>query len=102
MSRFSSPLTSLEVHPPVSRNDEVSTSKKPSSRTVKNHPESNIIDSLDKGFHLRKESTLIVNHVTCHCYLAQYEPKRVEEALEDENWVDSMHEELNQFVRNDI
>ena len=102
LSRSLSPLNPLEVHPPISRNDEVSTSKKPSSRTVKNHPESNIIDSLDKGFHLRKRSTLIVNHVSCHCYLAQYEPKRVEEALQDENWVDSMHEELNQFVRNDI
>ena len=31
MSRTSSPLTPLEVHPPISRNDEVSTSKKPSS-----------------------------------------------------------------------
>ena len=70
MSRFSSPLTSLEVHPPVSRNDEVSTLKKPSSRVVKNHPESNIIGSLDEGFHLKKGSTLIVNQVTYHCYLA--------------------------------
>ena len=70
MSRFSSPLTSLEVHPPVSRNDEVSTLKKPSSRVVKNHPESNNIGSLDEGFHLKKGSTLIVNHVTYHCYLA--------------------------------
>ena len=31
MSRMASPLTPLEVHPPISRNDEVSTSKKPSS-----------------------------------------------------------------------
>ena len=31
MSRTSSPLTPPEVHPPISRNDEVSTSKKPSS-----------------------------------------------------------------------
>ena len=99
-SRSSSPLTTPEVHPPISRNDEVSTSKKPSSRVVKNHPESNIIGSLDEGLHLRKGSTLITNHVTYHCYLAQFEPKRVEEALQDENWVDSMHEELNQFGRN--
>ena len=26
----------------------------------------------------------------------------MEEALQDENWVESMHEELNQFVRNDV
>ena len=31
MSRMASPLTPLKVHPPISRNDEVSTSKKPSS-----------------------------------------------------------------------
>ena len=31
MSRTASPLTPLEVHLPISRNDEVSTSKKPSS-----------------------------------------------------------------------
>ena len=28
--------------------------------------------------------------------------KGVEEALQDENWVESMHEELNQFMRNDV
>ena len=42
MSRTSSPLTPPEVHPPISRSDEVSTSKKSSSRVIKNHPESNI------------------------------------------------------------
>ena len=102
LSRSASPLIPLEVHPPISRNDEVSTLKKPSSRVVKNHSESNIIGSLDEGLHLRKGSILIANHVTYHCYLAQFKPKMVEEALQDENWVDSMHEELNQFVRNDI
>ena len=100
--RSSSPLTPLKVHPLISRNDEVSTSKKPSLRVVKNHPESNIIGSLDEGLRLRKGSTIIANHVTNHCYLAQFEPKKVEETLQDENWVDSMHEELNQFVRNDV
>ena len=102
MSRTSSPLTPPEIHPPISRNDEVSTSKKPSSRVIKNHLDSNIIGSLDEGLHLRKGNILLVNHVTYHCYLAQFEPKRVEEALQDENWVESIHEELNQFVRNDV
>ena len=54
MSRTSSPLTPLEVHSPISRNDEVSTSKKPLSRVIKNHPGSNIIGSLDEGLCLRK------------------------------------------------
>ena len=102
MSRTSSPLTPLEVNPPISRNDEVSTSKKPSSRVIKNHSDSNIIRSLDEGLCLRKGNILLANYVTYHCYLAQLEPKRVEKALQDENWVESMHEELNQFVRNDV
>ena len=54
MSRTSSPLTPPEVHPPISRNYEISTSKKPSSRVIKNHPDSNIIGSLDEGLRLRK------------------------------------------------
>ena len=85
MSRTSSSLTPPEVHPPISRNDEVSTSKKPSSRVIKNHLDSNIIGSLDEGLHLRKGNILLANHVAYHYYLAQFEPKRVEEALQDEN-----------------
>ena len=80
-SRTSSPFTPPEVHPPISRNDEVSTSKRPSSRVIKNHPDSNIIGSLDEGLRLKKGNILLANHVTYHCYLAQLEPKRIEEAL---------------------
>ena len=69
---------------------------------VKNHPEINIIGSLDEGLRLRRGTKLLANHVTYHCYLAQFEPKKAKEALQDENWVESMHEELNQFVRNDV
>ena len=70
MSRSSSTLTPPEVHPSISRNDEVSTSKKPSSRVVKNHPKSNIIGSLDEGLHLRKGSILIAINVIYHFSLA--------------------------------
>ena len=68
-SRTSSPLTPPKVHHPISRNDEVSTSKKPSSKVIKNHPNNNIIGSLDEGLHLRKGNILLANHVTYHCYL---------------------------------
>ena len=102
MSRTPSPLTPPKVHPSISRNDEVSTSKKPSLRVVKNHLDSNIIGSLDEGVYLRKGNILLASHVTYHCYLAQFESKKVEEALQDENWVELMHEELNQFVKNDV
>ena len=35
-------------------------------------------------------------------FVSQVEPKSIEEALSDEKWVDAMHEELNQFARNDV
>ena len=80
-----SPLTPLEVQPLISRDREPSTSKKPSSRVTLNHPTSKIIGDLDEGLRLRKGSGYSVNHVTYNCYLAQFEPKKVEEALKDEN-----------------
>ena len=89
--RSSSPLTPLEVQPPISHDEEPSTSKRPSSRVILNHPPSNIIGDVNEGLRLRKGPGYSVNHVTYNCYLAQFEPKKVEEALKDENWVESMH-----------
>ena len=87
----SSPLTPPEVQPLISHDGEPSTSKKPSSRVTLNHLASNIIGDLDEGLRLRRGPSYSVNHVTYNCYLAQFEPKKVEEALRDENWVESMH-----------
>ena len=35
-------------------------------------------------------------------YLSQFEPKKVDEALQDADWVNSMYEELHQFVQNNV
>jgi len=35
-------------------------------------------------------------------FISQVEPKSVDETLKEENWTAVMHEELNQFVRNDV
>ena len=98
----SSPLTPPEVQPPIYRDDEASTSKRPSLRVSLNHLKSNIIGDFYEGMCLRRGTSYSVNHVIYHCYLAQFEPKKVEEALQDKNWVDSMYQELHQFVRNDV
>ena len=97
-----SPLTPPEVQPLISRDEEPSTSKRPSSRVILNHPSSNIIGDVNEGLHLRKGPKYSANHVTYNYYLTQFEPKKVEEALRDENWIESMHQELHQFVRNDV
>ena len=44
----------------------------------------------------------IANFVSYSCYLSQVEPTKVEEALQDESWVEAMHDELLQFQRNDV
>ena len=36
------------------------------------------------------------------CYLSQVEPTKVEEALQDESWVEAMHDEPLQVQRNDF
>jgi hypothetical protein len=35
-------------------------------------------------------------------YISMMEPKKVFEALEDPDWLDAMHEELNKFKRNNV
>jgi len=35
-------------------------------------------------------------------FVSQTEPKVVVDALEDNNWIIFMHEELNQFARNEV
>ena len=43
-----------------------------------------------------------MNVITHLCYLSQFELKKVDEARQDADWVNSMHEELHQFVWNDV
>ena len=39
----------------------------------------------------------VANFVSYSCYLSQVESTKVEEALQDESWVEAMHDELLQF-----
>ena len=86
---------------PSSEQKDTSTSlvKGPSSRVKLNHLTTNILGSLNDNMRLRSKALNVIIH---SCYLSQFEPKKVDEALQDANWVNSMHEELHQFVRNDV
>ncbi|KAK4857146.1 hypothetical protein QYF36_025054 [Acer negundo] len=44
----------------------------------------------------------MANLISYTCYTSQIEPKKVDEALNDEFWVLAMQEELNQFERNEV
>ena len=69
--------------------------KGPSSRVRLNHPTTNILGSLNDNMRLRSKTLSVITH---SCYLSQFDPKKVDEALQDVDWVNSMHEELHQFV----
>ena len=53
---------------------------------------------------LRKRTVdkCVANFMSYSCYLSQVEPTRVKKALQDESWVEAMHDKLLQFQRNDV
>jgi hypothetical protein len=71
-----------------------------------NHPPQQLLRIVDEGRRLRNRviqpTNEVDNQVSYNCYLAQTDPKKVDEALQDEGWVFAMHEELHQFTRNDV
>ena len=73
--------------------------KGPSSRVKLNLLATNILGSLNDNIRLRSKALNVITH---SCYLSQFESKKVDEALQDVDWVNSMHEELHQFIWNDV
>jgi hypothetical protein len=70
------------------------------------HPPQQLLGTINEGRRLRSRviqpNSEVANQVSYSCYLAQTEPKKVDEALQDEGWVSAMHDELHQFTRNDV
>jgi len=59
----------------------------------------NIIGKIKEGVSTRSSISNFCRHTA---FVSQVEPKSIKEALKDEKWVEAMHEELNQFARNDV
>jgi hypothetical protein len=70
------------------------------------HPPQQLLGTVDERRRPRNRviqpTSQEANQVSYSCYLAQTEPKKVDEALQDESWVSAMHDELHQFTRNDV
>jgi hypothetical protein len=75
------------------------TTSNPSSRiTQKNHPASQIIGEKYKGVQTRRR--IIKKTKKSHiAFISMVEPKNFNEANEDENWLKSMNEELDQIEK---
>jgi hypothetical protein len=63
------------------------------------HPTDNILGSLRKGVLTRSHLAKFCQYFS---FVSSIEPAKVEKALEDEDWMMAMQEELNNFERNQV
>jgi len=63
------------------------------------HPLDQILSDLNTGVQTRSQ---LKNFCTFYAFLSNVEPKNVNKALTDSDWVTTMQEELHQFERNKV
>ena len=68
-----------------------------SKLTTKGHLMENMVGSLRKGVSTHRQ---LANYCEHHAFVSCVEPQKVYEALEDLDWLNAMHEELNTFEHN--
>ena len=71
----------------------------PARKWTKSHTPDLIIGDPDAGVQTRKATS---NECLFHSFLSQTKPKKVEEALQDADWVQATQEELKEFERNEV
>jgi hypothetical protein len=65
----------------------------------KDHPVDNILGSINKGVTTRSHLAAFCEH---YSFVSSLEPLKVEEALDNPDWVMAMQEELNNFTWNEV
>ena len=58
-----------------------------------------IIGDISRGVQTRSRLASFCEHFS---FVSSIEPKKINEALEDVDWINAMHEELNNFTRNQV
>jgi hypothetical protein len=66
---------------------------------LRGHTIDKVIGDLRKQMTTRRQLANFSDH---QAYISMVEPKKVFDALEDPDWLDAMHEELNNFKRNKV
>jgi hypothetical protein len=66
---------------------------------VRDHPLDQIIGGIQSGIQTRSRLASFCEH---YSFVSLEEPKKIEDALKDSDWVNAMHEELNNFSRNQV
>jgi hypothetical protein len=92
------------VHQPV--NDSPSTSTQDASSQLKihntiakYHPMNQIVGGINKDFQTQSRLASFCEH---YSFVSYGEPARVEEALNDPDWLNAMHELLSNLARNEV
>nr|AAK50132.1 putative gag-pol polyprotein [Oryza sativa Japonica Group] len=65
----------------------------------KDHPIDQVLGDISKGVQTRSRVASICEH---YSFVSCLEPKHVDETLCDPDWMNAMHEELNNFARNKV
>jgi hypothetical protein len=73
---------------------------KRNSSLLQPHPQDLIIGSPSQGVITR--SQVYASFIEHHSFVSCVEPTYIDEALQDPDWVNAMHEELNNFTRNQV
>ena len=66
---------------------------------ARDHPLDTIIRDISSGVQTRSRLASFYEHFS---FVSSIEPKKIEEALNDIDWVNVMHEELNNFIINQV
>ena len=66
---------------------------------MQNHPIEQILGDPSQGVRTRSSNRNICNHLV---FFSQIDPKRFNDAENDEFWINAMQEEFNQFERNGV
>ena len=67
------------------------------ANVARDHPLDTIIGDISRGVQTRSRLASFCEHFS---FVSSIEPKKIDEALRDVDWVNAMHEELNNFTRN--
>ena len=66
---------------------------------ARDHLLDTIIGDISRGVQTRSRLASFCEHFS---FVSSIEPKKIDEALKDVDWVNVMHEELNNFTRNQV
>jgi hypothetical protein len=94
------PMTTNQDRGEATVEGEVASRREPHRRVQVDHPTSRIIGDMNE----RTTRLMVRNnsHFSHAAFVATFEPKDIGHTLSDHNWLNSMHQDLENFERNQV